>query len=296
MEKRLKPESTRPSAVLRALCKVLLTSRFIVMRIPVIVIMAMAANARAGDFEGFSYICSGNEPFWRIEMNQGSAVLTRPGPHEIEEHVFKGSLDTFDILDPPWSVWRGRKTDNNGGALVVVARKETCRDTMADKAVFDYRAVVSFPEGQAATGCCHAAAALSPAGAPPADLADKAADDSMRLWPDFKPAMDACLADARSNARAVVKAVPMNHGRVLVRLADDGGRHFDCIVVDGPNVVERIEAVAADPPAPPGKRAPVFLPSSGPPPRVTCGRLGRVVDYRGATAGYLHDRTGCPGN
>jgi hypothetical protein len=88
----------------------------------------------------------------------------------------------------------------------------------------------------------------------------------------------------------------MNGGRIGVRLADDSGRHFDCIVSAGPNTVERIDAVAADAPALPGERAPVFLPSSGPPPRVTCGRLGRVVDYRGATAGYLHDRGGCPGN
>jgi uncharacterized membrane protein len=267
-----------------------------VLRIAIILIMAMAANARADDPDGLSYICSGNEPFWRIEMNQASAVLTRPGADEIEEHVFAGSLDTLDFLDPPWSVWRGRKTDNNGGALVVVARKETCRDTMSDEAVFDHRAVVSFPEGHAATGCCHAVAPLSPAGAPPADLADKAADDDPRLSADFKPAIDACLAAAPGNARAVLKAWPMNRGRIGVRLADDSGQRLDCIVIDGSNMVERIDAVAADAPALPGERAPVFLPSNGPPPRVTCGRLSRVVDYRGATAGYLHDRGGCPGN
>ena len=144
--------------------------------IPVVVIMAMSANARAGDPEGISYTCSGNEPFWRIEMNRTLAVLTRPHADEIEDHVFAGSLNTFDFLDPPWRVWRGRKTGTRGGELVVVAREETCRDTMADEAVFDHRAVVSFPEGHAATGCCHAVPALSPAGVPPADFAGKPAN------------------------------------------------------------------------------------------------------------------------
>lgn len=292
MENRPRPERMRPLALVTVLSRVLLAHRCL-LPVPVIVITAMAASAWAGDPEGFSYTCSGNEPFWRIEMNRASAVLTRPGADEIEDHAFAGHLETFGFLDPPWRVWRGR---NAGGELVVVAREETCQDTMADEAVFDHRAVVSFPEGRAATGCCRAVAGLSPAGAPPADFAGEAANDASRLWPDFKAATNVCLADARSTAHAVVKAWPMNRGRTGVRLADGSGRHFDCVVINESNTVERIDAVAADAPALPGERAPVFLPSSGPPPRVTCGRLGRVVDYRGATAGYLHDRNGCPGN
>jgi uncharacterized membrane protein len=256
-----------------------------------IAIMAMAANAWAADPNGPSYACSGNEPFWRIEMSQASAVLTRPGADDIEADVFAGRLDTLDFLDPPWRVWRGRKA--GGGDLVLVIREEPCRDTMADEAVFDHRAVVSFPEGPAASGCCHAIADLRPAGAPPADFVGEIVKDAALLWPDFKPAIDVCLGDAPGNASVVVKAWPMNRGRTVVRLADDSGRRFDCIVINGPNVVDRIDAVAADAPALLGERAPVFLPSSGPPPRVTCGRLSRVVDYRGATAGYLHDRGGC---
>ncbi|MGZ9275257.1 MAG: hypothetical protein ACXW34_10990 [Nitrospira sp.] len=259
----------------------------------VIAIMAMAANARAADPNGPSYACSGNEPFWRIEMNPASAVLTRPGVYEIEAHVFAGRLDALDFLDPPWRVWRGRKAGGSGGDLVVVAREEPCQDTMADEAVFDHRAVVSFPENNVATGCCQAIADLSPAGAPPADFAGEIVKDAARLWPDFKSAIDVCLADAPGNAPVVVKAWPIDRERTGVQLADDSGRRFDCIVINGPNKVERIEAVAADASAQPGQSVPLFLPSSGPPPRVTCGRLSRVVDYRGATAGYLHDRGGC---
>jgi uncharacterized membrane protein len=273
----------------------LLAYRCLLLPILVIVITPMAADARAADPDGPSYICSGNEPFWRIEMNQASAVLTRPGADEIEEHVFAGRLDTFDFLDPSWLVWRGRK-GSDGDDLVVVAREEPCQDTMADDAMFDHRALVSFPENNAATGCCHAVAPLSPAGAPPADFTGEVVKDAARLWPDFKPAIDVCLADAPGNAPMVVKAWPISRGRTGVRLADDSGRRFDCIVINGPNTVERIDAVAADAAAQAGKPALVFLPSSGPPPRVACGRLSRVVDYREATAGYLHDRSGCPGN
>lgn len=291
-----RPNRPPSSALTIVSSKVLLKYRSL-LPILVIAIMATAANVRAADPEGLSYTCSGNEPFWRIEMNQTLAVLTRPGVDEIEAHVFAGRLDTLDFLDPPWRVWRGRKAGDGGGDLVVVAREEPCHDTMADEAVFDHRAVVSFPENNVATGCCRAVAPLSPAGgAPPADLAGEAIKEAARLWPDFKPAIDVCLAGTPSDAPVVIKAWPMNRGRTGVRLTDDSGRRFDCIVINGPNIVERIDAVAADAPALPGERAPVFLPSSGPPPRVTCGRLSRVVDYRGATAGYLHDRSGCSRN
>ena len=86
----------------------------------------------------------------------------------------------------------------------------------------------------------------------------------------------------------------MNHGRIGVRLGGADGERFDCIVIAGANTVERIEPLAAGAPALPAERAPIFLPSQSEPPRVTCGRLGRVVDYRGATAGYLHYPDGCP--
>ncbi|MGZ8394892.1 MAG: hypothetical protein ACXWWJ_09005, partial [Nitrospira sp.] len=53
-------------------------------------ISALAAsvmNAAAADVNEPSYVCSGNEPFWRIEMNRTAAVLTRPGPDGIEQHM-----------------------------------------------------------------------------------------------------------------------------------------------------------------------------------------------------------------
>jgi uncharacterized membrane protein len=257
---------------------------------------ALAARAHAADLTAASFVCSGNEPFWHIEMNSASAVLTRPGMHEIEEHVFAGRLDAFDYLDPPWSIWRGHEIDANGGDLVVVVRKETCLDTMADDVVFDHRALVSFPEGTAATGCCNAATALDPDGVPPSDPGTEAAGDWVRLWPDLRKAIDACLADVPADVDTVVKAWPMNRGRSGVRLAGADGQRFDCIVIDGANSVEKIEPIAADAPALPGERAPVLLPSQGKPPRVTCGRRARVMDNRGAAAGSMHDQDGCPGH
>ena len=241
---------------------------------------------------GLSYVCSGNEPFWRIEITGTEAVLSKPGGDGVEQEVFAGRLDAFAYLDPPWVLWRGKRP-NPDGDLVVVARAERCLDTMADEGAFDYRALVSFPEGNAATGCCNAIAALTPAGAPAGSAKAGAAHDVAPLWPDLDPAIKACLAAVPVDVRSVVKAWPMNHGRIGVRLVGSEGDRFDCIVVNGPNTVERIDPVAAAAPPSPGERGPIFLPSAGDPPKVSCGYLGRVVDYRGATAGYLHYRDGC---
>ncbi len=252
-----------------------------------------APAAGAGEPAERSYICSGNEPFWRIEITPTEAIVSRPGHDGTEQQVFDGSLSSFDYLDPPWSVWRGKEADEQG-ILVVVSRHERCSDTMADESVFDYRALVSFPEGGAASGCCNAIAALVPAGVPTTEPKPRPTKNATHLWPDLSPAIESCLAQVPVDAGTVVKAWPMNHGRIGVRLAGSGGERFDCIVIDGPNRVERIDALAANAPALPGERGPIFLPSGGDPPKVSCGYLGRVVDYRGATAGYLHYRDGCP--
>lgn len=250
-------------------------------------------TAHAEGPAGQSYVCSGNEPFWRIEITPTEAVLSKPGPDGVEQQVFQGHLDAFAYLDPAWGLWRGKEIGQKGD-LVVVIRQETCRDTMADEAVFDHRVLVSFPEGNAASGCCNALAALTPAGVASTDPEADAAGEWARPWPALDPAVSACLAAVHVDASAVVKAWPMNHGRIGVRLVGGGGERFDCIVIEGPNSVERIDTVAADTPALRKEHAPVFLPSGGDPPSVPCGYLGRVVDYRGATAGYLHYRDGCP--
>jgi hypothetical protein len=46
----------------------------------------------------------------------------------------------------------------------------------------------------------------------------------------------------------------------------------------------------------PGEGMPEFLPLRPHPLILTCGRLNRVVDADGATAGYFHYPEGCPGD
>lgn len=257
-------------------------------------IITPTASGHGGDRSMPGYICSGNEPFWRIALDPTSAVLSRPGGSGVEDDVFAGRLDVFAYLDPPWSVWRGRNLGQDGGELMIVVREEKCLDTMADDAVFNHRAIVSFEEGPAAAGCCNKIAALNPGEAPPADFDAKTTDDWSRPWPDLAPAIHACLAVAQAEARSVVKAWPMNRGRIGVRLADDQARRFDCIVIDASGSVERMEPVDAAAPPLPGEGMPEFLPLRPRPLILTCGRLRRVVDADGATTGYLHYPEGCP--
>lgn len=99
--------------------------------------------------------CTGNEPSWAVQAGPDSARLTRlAAAPEVED--FRGGLSHLAFLDPPWALWRGASPRDRRRTLVVAIRKELCRDTMADGPPFEYRAVVSFPDGSAATGCCRA--------------------------------------------------------------------------------------------------------------------------------------------
>jgi uncharacterized membrane protein len=102
------------------------------------------------------FVCSGNEPFWRLEMERSAARWSRPGREEVEEDELHGGLSDLGFLDPEAWVWRGEVGGDPAQTLVAVLRVETCHDTMADLPPFDVRAVVSFPDGLAATGCCRA--------------------------------------------------------------------------------------------------------------------------------------------
>ena len=99
--------------------------------------------------------CTGNEPSWAIDAGPDNARVTRLAAKK-EEEIFRGGLARLAFLDPPWAVWRGASPADRRRTLVVTVRREACRDTMADGPPFDYRAVVSFPDGSAVTGCCRA--------------------------------------------------------------------------------------------------------------------------------------------
>lgn len=117
--------------------------------------------------------CSGNEPFWSLDLGPGSALLRRPMGAEVEETTFTGTLDTLGFLDVPWSVWRGAAAsgagvEGRGADLVAVVRREECRDSMKGD-LRQARAVVSLPGGGVVTGCCNVRRPLEPTAAPSGD-------------------------------------------------------------------------------------------------------------------------------
>lgn len=241
--------------------------------------------ATAGDdlvLHGLS--CRGNEPFWSLDIDTTSAQERSLLPDGIFERAYAGQLSTFGFLDPPWAVFRGQTEDAE--TVVLVAREETCVDTMKGEA-FDQRAVVSFPNGLAATGCCHASLAIDAAAAPAADHADKSPEDWSRLLPVFAAGIQRCIGDMTEPVAAVTKAWPMNRGLIGVRLQDADGDRTDCIVEQTGDRIEQLEAVSAGDELP-GENSPALLPAGEMPPRVTCGRLEKVVAGEDQVWAYLH--------
>lgn len=136
---------------------------------------AAAQDQRASEPPVVALECSGNEPFWSLDLGPGTALLRRPMGAEVEETTFTGTLDTLGYLDPPWSVWRGAAASGAGvgGAaddLVAMVRREECRDTMKGD-LHQARAVVSLPGGGVVTGCCTVHEPLEPASDPAAPAA-----------------------------------------------------------------------------------------------------------------------------
>jgi uncharacterized membrane protein len=243
--------------------------------------------AGAGEARVRHLVCTGNEPFWRLEMGPKTARWSRPGREDVEEDELQGGLSGLGFLDPQAWVWRGEVGGDPAQTLVAVMRAETCHDTMADLPPFDFRAVVSFPDGLAATGCCRAALALDAAGAPHADLGIKAEGDWARLLPDLLPVVRSCGRGGPTVER-VVKAWPMNHGLAGVRLVGRDGQAYDCVAELASGRVESITPVPAGATAMPGEGDPIFLPAREHPPLLECGRLERVLDPDGALQGWLH--------
>lgn len=122
----------------------------------VFIALAGVAAGSANAADGFR--CQGNEPFWHLALDATSGVLTRPGADRPEKIILQGRLQALDYLRPPWTVWRGDRAGEPAVAVVAVIREESCRDTMADETPpFTHRAVITLPDGRAATGCCRTA-------------------------------------------------------------------------------------------------------------------------------------------
>jgi putative lipoprotein len=130
---------------------------------------------------------------------------------------------------------------------------------------------------------------LAPGGHPLFDPAAKTADDWSRFLLDLMPAINACLREPVGDLPRVVKAWPMNHGMVGVRLQNiDGGRH-QCIAAADGAPVDQVELLAFDAaPAPEGD--PVFTPADGAYPGGACFRHERVEAADGRFLGWLSAR------
>jgi len=229
--------------------------------------------------------CTGNEPFWSIDVGPSNALLDRLAQPR-ERAVYRGQLQRFMYLEPEWLVWRGQSIRQSTHVLTIVARREACQDTMADGPPADYRAIVSFADGTAATGCCRARFAYDANEAPLADYAKKATDDWSRLLPDLAPAVGACINDGGVPVASVAHAALLEDGRASVLLRSTDGSLQACNVDLATRKIESMQPLVSGPPA--GTDRPRLLPAREQPPLVTCGRLERALDERGQLTGYLH--------
>lgn len=116
-----------------------------------------------------SIVCSGNEPFWRLDISSDEGVLTRPTADGVTEQRYTGASTWLDWLQPGWQVWRGRSADEAGDVLVATMRTEQCVDSMAgeEAGAFDYVVLLSMPDMPAVNGCCRVS--------PPTDAMDATA-------------------------------------------------------------------------------------------------------------------------
>jgi uncharacterized membrane protein len=252
--------------------------------LPVLWLVSAVAAAQQ-DIAPAHMKCTGNEPFWSIDVGPSNALLDRLAEPR-ERAVYRGQLQRFVYLEPEWLVWRGQSIRQSTHMLTIVARREACLDTMADGPPADYRAIISFADGTAATGCCRARSAYDVNEAPLADPAKKAADDWSRLLPGVAPGISACINDGGMPVASVAHAAPLEDGRARVLLRSTDGSLQTCVVDVAIRKIESMQALAGTVPA--GTDRPRLLPAREQPPLVTCGLLERAVDERGQLTGYLH--------
>jgi membrane-bound inhibitor of C-type lysozyme len=131
---------------------------------------------------------------------------------------------------------------------------------------------------------------LAPGGYPRFDPGARTADDWSRLLLDLMPAIDACLREPAGHLPRVVRAWPMDHGVVGVRLQNlDAGR-YQCIAAAEGSSMERVEQLAFDAPALPGEGDPIFTPAAGAYPGGACFSHERVETGAGWFVGWLSAR------
>ena len=233
-----------------------------------------------------SFRCSGNEPFWSLELGMQGGVLTEPG----NETLLVGELAPTDT--GAWT-FKGAPEDEPGAFTGAVLSPAQCFDTMADGPAMPFSAALNFADGRQGSGCCRVEYGLDLENAPVFDPAGKAGDDWSRALPSLGPAVLRCAFDGGVVTEGASKAWPLNRGKAAVRLVDSGGDRFDCLVDLGTGDIESVKPVpAAD--TLPGEDQPRWLPPGEDRPVLTCGRVERIETDGGLVTGWLHYTDGCP--
>jgi uncharacterized membrane protein len=257
-------------------------------RATLLLLLAAAPAAWAAELVVQQLRCRGEEPFWGLDAGPETALWSEPG----KELRFSGGFGHLGRAAPGWITWHGTEArpGRRAASLVLTARKESCTPTMGEGdnvASLDWRAVIVRADGSAVTGCCSARSGLDLAAAPVAKAAAKPTEDWSHYLGALLPAIEACLRDGVPSTERVGKAWPMNHGKAGVRLVDAEGTAYDCVADIGARRVETVERVSPGDSLP-GVGNPVFWPAREAPPMLQCGRVERVVDRRGRTAGHLN--------
>lgn len=224
--------------------------------------------------------CRGDDATWRVDAGRAAAQYSATAPRK-RDVVFRGGLQAVPTT-PPMLVWRGDTTHLPRETLVLSLREGACR--AGDPATpGTHVALLSIRPGEAVTGCCTVRAGYDARVAPVANLAAKPAEDWARRAAEFLPALNACTSRAGGRLK-VVQWVRSQGPNVRVRLQETGGNIVDC-TVDAAGRNPPLFSPADNEAVPPG--SPWWYPARDPAPVVACGRLERVQNARGATAGYL---------
>ncbi|MGF1563689.1 MAG: hypothetical protein ACFB3T_16105 [Geminicoccaceae bacterium] len=98
--------------------------------------------------------CSGNEPFWSLEIDGAIGRYNALGADGIERWPDTiGERSELNYLAKPALVWRGRPADADRD-MVAFAYAEACVDTMADGPANPITLILSLPGGRTVQGCC----------------------------------------------------------------------------------------------------------------------------------------------
>lgn len=226
-------------------------------------------------------ICTGNEPFWRLDIDgtRGQWWWLNGGA---EGAVAEGVAGRLEFARPPLAGWRGPVTAPVAGELVAMVSTESCQDSMADQQ-FPMTARLSMPDGRLVTGCCRMAS--GPAQVPIGSLIDRPGEDWSRYLADMLPVIQACFPLVSGAAR-ITKAWPMNRGMAGVRIESRDGRRWDCVAPLVGGSIDSLRPVEPEEPALPGEGLPVFVPGAGSQPE-GCARFEQVVEPEGAVRGWL---------